>query len=135
MKIIKSLSLVMAVLMTASCASTGDPQPVAGAYSGAETGTPVGRWDYVIAGTPQGDMFGVMTITSGSGTYAASLSTPAGEVVIEQFRWDDAARKVAGTFNYTGFSVMLDAALAGRDMSGAMYVEGMRFTFKATRKV
>ena len=129
----KVLSLVLVVLMAASCASTGGTGAAKSAATGA-TVTPVGNWDYVVLGTPQGDFSGVMSITSADSGYAARISSPAGEITMNQFRWDDSAGKVAGVFSFTGFPVMFDAALAAGEMTGYMSVDGMQFPFKATRK-
>jgi len=129
----KALSLALVVLMVAGCVSPARNGAATSAVA-SEVGTPVGNWDYEVLNTPQGNFSGVMSITSAAAGYAAKMSTPVGEVAINQFSWDGSGRKVAGVFSFTGFQVQFDASLAGREMTGYMSVDGMQFPFKATRK-
>lgn len=57
------------------------------------------------------DVTGVLSIVTDGGGYVASLSSPEGEFRLDQFRWDDASGTVSGVFRFTGFAVMLEAAL------------------------
>jgi hypothetical protein len=121
----KNLIFVFVALIIASCASTKTSKVVI---------TPAGNWDYNISGTPEGDFSGVMSIVSENKLYSAKMTASGSEITIYKFTWDEPTMKVGGEFNYSNYTVLLDAALAGEEMVGTMSVEGMSFPFKATRK-
>jgi len=121
----KNLIFVFVALIIASCASTKTSKVVI---------TPAGNWDYIITGTPEGDFSGVMSIVTENKLYSAKMTASGSEITIYKFTWDEPTLKVGGEFNYSNYTVLLDAALAGEEMVGSMSVEGMSFPFKATRK-
>jgi hypothetical protein len=121
----KNLIFVFAALIIASCASVKNTKVVI---------TPAGNWDYVITGTPEGDFSGVMSIVSENALYSAKMISSGSEITIYKFTWDEPTKKAGGEFNYSNYTVLFDATLAGEEMIGSMSVEGQSFPFKATRK-
>jgi hypothetical protein len=121
----KNLIFVFVALVIASCVSTKTSKVVI---------TPAGNWDYVITGTPEGDFSGVMSIVSENKIYSAKMNASGSEITIYKFTWDEATKKAGGEFNYSNYTVLFDAALAGEELIGFMSVEGQSFPFKATRK-
>jgi hypothetical protein len=75
-----------------------------------------------------------MSVVSENKIYSAKMTASGSEITINKFTWDEPTNKIGGEFNYSGYAVMFDAALAGEEMAGSMSVEGMSFPFKATRK-
>lgn len=121
----KNLIFAFVALIIVSCTSTKTTTVVI---------TPAGNWDYVITGTPEGDFSGVMSIVSENALYSAKMTASGSEITIYKFSWDEPSKKVGGEFNYSNYTVLFDAAVAGEEMVGSMSVEGMNFPFKATRK-
>lgn len=121
----KNLIFVFVALIIASCASTKTIKVVI---------TPAGNWDYTITGTPEGDFTGIMSIVSENNQYSAKMTAGGSEITIYNFTWDEPTKKVGGDFNYSGYTVQFDAAMAGEEMMGNMSVEGTSFPYKATRK-
>jgi len=121
----KNLIFIFTALIIASCTSTKTTKVVI---------TPAGNWDYEIKGTPEGDFSGVMSIVSENVLYSVKMTAGGSEITFNKFTWDEPTKKAVGEFNYSGYSVWFDAALAGEEMIGTMSVEGMNFPFKATRK-
>ena len=121
----KLLVSMIALVLVTSCATTKTSKVVI---------TPVGTWDYSITGTPEGDFNGALVIASLNNAFTATMNAKGNELAIDKFSWDETTSKVGGEFNYSGYMVYLDAAIAGEEMTGTMSAEGMSFPFKATRK-
>lgn len=119
------LYLMFAMVMLSSCATTKTSTLAV---------SPAGNWDYVITGTPEGDFSGVMTIIDENKIYTAKMTANGSEINIYKFTWDATTMKIGGEFNYSNYTVLLDAGMAAEEMIGTMSVEGMSFPFKATRK-
>ena len=120
----KKLIFFLLALVIASCAST----------KSSKTNSPAGNWDYLIAGTPEGDFKGVMTVTSADKVYNAILKSAQGDLPIVRFTFDKATKKIGGEMDYQGTPVFLDAILAGELMTGTMSAGGTNFPFTATRQ-
>lgn len=121
----KNLIFIFVALMSISCASTKTSKVVI---------TPTGNWDFNVTGTPEGNFAGVISIVTENNLYSAKLTATGSEITIYKFTWDEPTKKVGGEFNYSGYTVLLDAAMAGEEMVGIMSAEGMNFPFKATRQ-
>src|SRR5690349_24836257 len=61
---------------------------------------PVGSWDYTITGTPSGDFSGVLIVTMDGDKYAAVLKSQAGEIKIDDPKYDKATKKLSGTVDF-----------------------------------
>jgi hypothetical protein len=120
----KLFVFVIAVIVLTSCATTKTSKVV----------TPAGNWDYSITGTPEGDFFGALVITSQDKIFTAKMNARGNELAFNKFTWDAATKKVGGEFNYSGYTVYFDATVAGEEMAGTMSAEDATFPFKATRK-
>lgn len=120
----KLVVFFIAVIALASCTTTKSSKVI----------TPAGTWDYTITGTPEGDFFGAMIITSQDKMFSAKMNSQGSEIVIDKFTWDATTQKVGGVFDYSGYPVLFEATLAGEELTGTMAVEDSAFPFKATRK-
>jgi hypothetical protein len=119
-----NLIYLFVALVLASCASTKTTSKI----------TPVGDWDYMITGTPEGDFKGVLNVTAAGTGYAAKMLSAAGEAPLQKFAYDPTTKKVTGAVPYNEFMVDMDATVAADEMTGSMSAGGMSFPFKATRK-
>jgi hypothetical protein len=119
------LFLLLAVIALYSCASTKTSKTAI---------TPAGDWEYLIAGTPEGDFKGIMNITKQGDTYTAKMNANGSELALEKFTWNPETKKVNGELYYSGTQVLFDATLNGDELVGDMSAGGMSFPFKATRK-
>ncbi len=112
--------LILCTLLMAACAT----KP-----------TPAGVWDYSVEGTPEGDVKGVMTIAPNDGkSFAAVMQSNGGELAMDKFVYDEETSKMLGEFIFSGLLVKFDAVQADEEINGAMWVSGIDFPFKATRK-
>ncbi len=121
----KNLIFVFVALLSISCTSTKTSKGVI---------TPSGNWDFTVTGTPDGNFTGLMSIVSENNLYSAKLTASGSEIIIYKFTWDEPTKKVGGEFNYSGYTVLLNAAMAEEEITGIMSAEGMNFPFKATKK-
>ncbi|MBS1488049.1 MAG: hypothetical protein JST43_10730 [Bacteroidetes bacterium] len=96
--------------------------------------SPVGKWDYKIIGTPQGDYSGVMTVAKKEKTLTADMKSESGDLPFNKFDYLSKSKKATGDFNYMGMTVNFDAAVTENDMTGTVSTQGMSFPFKAVRK-
>lgn len=95
----KKLIFLAIVAITASCA--GSKKVV---YS------PVGSWNYVVIGTPNGDANGVMTITqTEEGLKGTFMSSQYGESPMENLVFTAETKEITCTFYLSG----IDLSLAG----------------------
>ncbi|MBS1951898.1 MAG: hypothetical protein OJF59_001399 [Cytophagales bacterium] len=114
----KKLPFIIAALFLASCASL----------------TPVGKWDYQITGTPQGDYSGVMTVSKkDKKTLAAEMKSQAGDLPFSKFDFNDKSKKAMGDFSFQGMTIFFDATVTEQEMTGSVSTQGMNFPFKAKR--
>jgi len=120
----KLFVFMITALVITSCATTKTSKAV----------SPAGSWDYTITGTPEGDFFGVLDIATQDKNYVAKMLASGSEIPVNNFIWEAATSKVGGDFNYSGYTVYLDASMAGEAITGSVTTEGMSFPFKATRK-
>jgi hypothetical protein len=96
--------------------------------------TPVGEWEYLITGTPEGDFKGILNIVKESDKFMAKLSANGYDLPIDNFTWNADTKKVNGELDYSGTAVLFDAVLNGDELLGDMSAGGMSFPFRATRK-
>ena len=119
----KKLFILSATLIIISCASTKKLAMV-----------PVGGWDYTITGTPNGDFSGVLTVTMEADAYGATLKSQAGEIKLEQTKYDKTTKKLTGVFDYQGTPVDFESTTEGEAMKGSVSAGGGSWPFNATRK-
>jgi hypothetical protein len=101
--------------------------------------TPAGQWDYQVSETPEGDVVGTLTITGPTAdpkSFAVMMKANGSELAMDKFSFDAETNKIAGEFIYSGMKVTVDAIQheSGDEITGAMWVSGLDFPFKATRK-
>lgn len=119
------LYLAIASVMLLSCATT---------KTTSKAPTPAGDWDYVISGTPYGDLPGVLAISEVDKTYAAKIVSSDGEVIINKFIYNKETMKMSGEFDYNGTPVDFNAGLVENEIVGTMSAGGGDYPFKGTRK-
>ena len=101
--------------------------------------TPAGQWDYQVLETPEGDVTGTLTITGPNAdpkSFSVLMKANGSELAMDRFSFDSETNKIDGEFIYSGMKVKVDAKQheSGDEITGAMWVSGLDFPFKATRK-
>jgi len=101
--------------------------------------SPVGEWDYVILGTPEGDATGTMVVNAEDGAYMGEISSEMLSQVVSMtdVAFTDSTFMFKATFDIGGD--LIDTAtrmtLNGNMMKGMMDVTGIgEFEINATRK-
>ena len=120
----KVLILLVLAFVAYSCASTKK--------SAKAVDISLGAWDYVVSGTPEGEVTGVMTLTKEGEVYAGNLATSQGSLPLENITVTDNNLKC--TFNYMGYNVDVTGLFEGDAFTGKCTVEYNDFPMKATRK-
>lgn len=107
----RKIIVVVALAILASCG--GAKKAV---YS------PVGAWNYVVTGTPNGDAEGVMTITkSESGELSGTFnSSQYGESKMENLTYDAETKALTCTFYLSGIDLSLAGNFVGDTFSGTI---------------
>lgn len=140
---IQKLAFAAVMLVLAACGGTkssttasSSATPVSAPAAATVAVSPAGDWDYVITGTPEGDFKGVLKITPVAAAFSAKMVSAGsgGELVVDKFTFVKETSKVTGEVPYNGYTVAMDAVLAGDEMKGSMSAGGMDFPFNATRK-
>lgn len=115
--------LFLIALINVSCASTKKLALV-----------PVGSWDYKITGTPNGDFSGVLIVTMEGDKYMATLKSEVGELKFTQTKYDQATKKLTGSFDFDGTPIDFESTTEGDAMKGSVSAGGGSWPFNGTRK-
>ncbi len=92
----------------------------------------VGTWDYLLKGTPNGDVTGYFTIVKDVDKYTGVIYSDQGSnqlnnITIEK---DD----LRCEFNYQGYSIVMQGSFEGKDFNGKMTVDYNDFPLTATKR-
>ena len=123
------LVLLAAGLAWAGCASTQTPPPPE--FVG-------GAWDVVVAGTPEGDLEGVLTVTPLADSLAGNVVFPAlgPPQPLEEVTYEDGRLAFSATFEFNALPTLVlgSAALDGDRIEGQVEVPGVgQFELSGTR--
>jgi hypothetical protein len=119
----KKILVLFIALVMVSCASTKKMAMV-----------PVGNWDYTITGTPNGDFSGVLMVTMDGENYMAILKSEVGEIKFDQTKFDQATKKLTGSFDFQGTPIDFESTTEGDVMKGWVSAGGGSWPFNGTRK-
>lgn len=122
----KKLALLAIIALMASCA--GSKKTV---YS------PVGAWDYVVQGTPNGDASGIMTLTqTEDGMKGTFMSSEYGETTLENLVYTAETKEITCNFYLSGIDLSLAGTFTEENFSGTIDAGGNgSFPMTGNRKV
>ena len=70
-------------------------------YGCASVYSPAGSWEYMIAGTPNGDVPGTMVLTETEGAYTGKFVSDLGDLELENLKYSE-EEGLGATFYYQG---------------------------------
>lgn len=91
-----------------------------------------GAWDYVVSGTPDGDIKGTLLIEKDGDQYKATMNGNAGTIEVGDVQiMDD---QIKGNFNYQGYRVDMSGTFEASNLKGKVEVDYTVFPLTATRR-
>lgn len=110
------------LLMAAGCATKKAIDPA------------IGAWEYVVSGTPDGDVTGTMYIAKEGEVYTGNLNGSAGTINLGNITIEDG--KMQSEFDFQGYTLDLKGTFEGDAFTGNVSLdEYTQFPIKATKKV
>ncbi len=116
------LLIMLAGLIWAGCAGTKTSKEAA--Y--------LGDWEYLVEGTPNGDVIGVMNISKEGDAYVGKLTSDMGEILLNDLSiLED---KLSANFDIQGMTLVMDGTFEGPKFTGTIGVDYNSFPMTATKK-
>ncbi len=113
--------LLCGVIMLAGCAAKKMLDPA------------IGSWDYVVTGTPDGDVKGTMYIAKEGEAYTGNLTGQAGTMKLEKITIEDG--NMQSEFSFQGYTLDLKGTFEGDAFTGNISLdEYTQFPVTATKK-
>lgn len=113
---------MLAGLIWAGCAGTKTSKEAA--Y--------LGDWEYLVEGTPNGDVIGVMNISKEGDAYVGKLTSDMGEILLNDLSiLED---KLSANFDIQGMTLVMDGTFEGPKFTGTIGVDYNSFPMTATKK-
>jgi len=110
----------IALLLTISCGSRKAIDPVLGA------------WEYVVSGTPDGDVKGTMYIAKEGDAYTGKLQGNAGNLTLSNIEVMEG--KMTSEFTYQGYTLDFEGMFEGESFTGEVIFDAYtKFPVKATK--
>jgi len=100
----KHLLILFVAILTNGCASV---------Y------TPAGNWDYVVAGTPNGDVSGIMVLTEIEGVYTGKFISDMGELALENVVYSE-EEGLSCTLFYQGMEFAITGSFVEETFTGTV---------------
>ena len=127
----KRISLFFYGVVLASFFSACKTQP--GTSSAPAVDPAAGTWEYLVAGTPNGDYPGTFIIRKDGDTYAGEIGAdgqfaPLRDVALEN------GNVLSFNFDFMGMYIQVKGELSGESFSGKTTVDYMDFPITANRK-
>lgn len=116
------LLLILAGLIWAGCAGTKTSKEA----------TFLGDWEYLVEGTPNGDVTGVMNISKDGDTYVGKLASDMGEIQLNDLSIVE--DKLSANFDIQGMRLDMDGTFDGPEFTGTISVDYNSFPVTATKK-
>ena len=116
------LLIILAGLIWAGCAGTKTSKEAA--Y--------LGDWEYLVEGTPNGDVMGVMNITKEGDTYVGKLTSDMREILLNDLSIVE--DKLSANFDIQGMTLVMDGTFEGPKFTGTIGVDYNSFPMTATKK-
>lgn len=117
----RTLIFLVAVLVAYACASTKTVVDVS-----------IGTWDYVVKGTPEGDITGNFVIAKTGDTYTGYVEGAQGRTDLRDVTIENDQLK--SNFDYSGYTIMLTGTFAGDTFDGKISVDYNDFPLTATKR-
>lgn len=92
----------------------------------------IGTWDYIVKGTPSGDVEGNFVIVKEGDTYTGSLNGDQGSIPLENITIEDG--KLKCTFDFQGYEVLMQGTFEGNSFTGNSSVDYNEFPMTATKR-
>ena len=116
------LLIVFAGLIWAGCAGTKTSKE--DAY--------LGDWEYLVEGTPNGDVTGVMNISKEGDAFIGKLASDMGEIELNDLSIVE--DKLSANFEIQGMTLDMDGTFDGPQFTGTIGVDYNTFPITATKK-
>lgn len=116
------LLIILAGLIWAGCAGTKTSKEAAF----------LGDWEYLVEGTPNGDVTGVMNISKDGDTYVGKLTSDMGEIQLNDLSIVE--DKLTANFDIQGMRLDMDGTFDGPKFTGTIGVDYNSFPVTATKK-
>lgn len=117
----KILVFIIAAFIAYGCASSKKVVDVS-----------IGTWDYVVKGTPDGDLEGNLIIANEGGIYTGLLNTSQGEIPLEEITIEDGNLRC--TFEAAGYNMVMKGIFEGTSFEGNISVDYTEFPITATKR-
>ena len=116
------LLIILAGLIWAGCAGTKTSKEAA--Y--------LGDWEFLVEGTPNGDVMGVMNITKEGDTYVGKLTSDMREILLNDLSIVE--DKLSANFDIQGMNLVMDGTFEGPKFTATIGVDYNSFPVTATKK-
>lgn len=116
------LLIILAGLIWAGCAGTKASKE--DAY--------LGDWEYLVEGTPNGDVTGVMNISKEDDAFVGKLMSDMGEIGLNDLAIVE--NKLSANFDIQGMTLDMDGTFDGPKFTGTIGVDYNTFPMTATKK-
>jgi hypothetical protein len=116
------LLIILAALIWAGCAGTKTSKE--DAY--------LGDWEYLVEGTPNGDVTGVMNIAKDGDAFVGKLTSDMGEIELNDLSIVE--DKLSANFEIQGMTLDMDGTFNGPQFTGTIGVDYNTFPVTATKK-
>ncbi len=80
--------------------------------------TPVGSWDYIVVGTPNGDVLGNMVLTEIEDVFSGKLVSDQGDIDLESVSYSE--KQLSCIFYYQGMEFSLTGTFEGDIFTGVI---------------
>ena len=87
------------------------------AFSCASVYSPAGNWDYVVAGTPNGDVSGTLILTETDGIYTGMFNSDMGELELENVKYSE-EEGLSASFWIQGMELYMKGTFEGDAFTG-----------------
>ena len=88
-------------------------------YGCASVYSPAGNWDYLVEGTPQGDVNGTMVLTETDGVYTGKFLSDLGELELENVKYSE-EEGLNCTFYYQGIEFIISGTFVEEAFTGTV---------------
>ena len=94
--------------------------------------TPTGTWEYLVIGTPMGDMKGEFVLSKEGDTFSGYFVTNEGQGEMKDLSLE--ANNLSCHFSTMGYTVKMSGLFEGESFTGKVMAEGYEFPVTAIRK-
>ncbi|XOV94981.1 MAG: hypothetical protein ACFHWX_09775 [Bacteroidota bacterium] len=92
----------------------------------------VGSWDFLLKGTPNGDVNGYFTIAKEGDSYAGTIYSNQGSNPLKNITIEDDV--INCNFNYQSYDIKMQGTFSGNSFTGKMSVDYNDFPLTATKR-